>query len=84
MPRALTAQWQHLEPSAVAAAKAQWSARRDQLAHSGAHYWVFRSPSDPTVFVEFIEAADAGLVKQARADAGMPPDAEILIELELS
>ena len=84
MPRAVTAQWQHVEPDGVAAAAAQWRARREQLARSGVHYWVFRSPSDPSAFVEFVEAADAGQVQQARADAGMPPDAEILIELELS
>lgn len=84
MPRALTAEWQHVEPDEEPEAARAWRARRNQLARDGCHYWIFRSPSDPAVFLEFIEAADAGVLRDARARAGMSPAAEILSELELS
>jgi hypothetical protein len=61
----------------------RWRARRHQLAADGCHHWVFRSPTDSTRFLEFIEG-DAAQLRDARQRAGMPSDAEILIEVELS
>jgi hypothetical protein len=84
MPRALTAEWLRVEPADEPQAAQLWRARHDQLAREGCHHWVFRSPSDPAAFLEFIEGGDAALLQGARARAGMRPDAEILIELELS
>lgn len=84
MPRALTAEWQHVEPADEPEAARAWRARRNQLSSDGCHYWIFRSPSDPAAFLEFIEAADAEVLRAARARAGMNPAAEILSELELS
>jgi uroporphyrinogen-III synthase len=83
MPRALTAEWHRVEPADEPAAAQRWRALRARLQRDGCHHWVFRSPSDPAAFLEFIEAADAPLLERARAAAGMP-NAEILIELELS
>ena len=83
MPRALTAEWHRVEPAEEPEAAQRWRARRAQLERAGCHHWVFRSPSDPAAFLEFIEAGDAALLERARAAAGMP-NAEILIELELS
>ena len=42
------------------------------------------SPSDIAAFMEFVEAADADVLVKARERAGMEPNEEILIELELS
>ena len=84
MPRALTAEWQRVEPADEPAAAQQWRARRELLARDGCHHWVFRSPNDPAEFLEFIEAVDATVLKGARARAGMEPAAQILTELELS
>lgn len=84
MPRALTAEWLRVEPADEPEAAQRWRARRDQLSREGCHHWVFRNPSDPSAFLEFIEGADAALLKSARERAGMSPDAEILIEVELS
>ncbi|HWP69537.1 MAG TPA: hypothetical protein VNM36_00490 [Gemmatimonadaceae bacterium] len=84
MPRALTAEWQRIDPADEPEAASRWRARRDQLAQDGCNHWVFRSPADPAVFLEFIEGADPALLKSARARAGMEPGAEILTELELS
>ena len=83
MPRALTAEWHRVEPADEPAAAQRWRALRARLQGAGCHHWVFRSPSDPSAFLEFIEAADASLLEGARTAAGMP-NAEILIELELS
>lgn len=84
MPRALSAEWRHVEPADEPEAARVWRARRNQLARDGCHYWVFRSPTNPAAFLEFIEAADAEVLRQARARAGMNSTAEILSELELS
>lgn len=84
MPRALTAEWRHVEPADEPEAARAWRARRNQLARDGCNYWIFRSPTDPAAFLEFIEAADAEVLRQARARAGMNPTSEILSELELS
>ena len=84
MPRALTAEWHRVEPADEPEAAQRWRARRAQLELAGCHHWVFRSPSDPAAFLEFIEGADAALLERARQVAGMPPNAEILMELELS
>lgn len=84
MPRALTAEWRRVDPADQSRAASQWRARRNQLALDGCHYWVFRSPSDPDAFLEFIEGADATVLAAARLRAGMDGSAEILTELELS
>lgn len=84
MPRALTAEWLRVEPPDQPEAEKRWRARRDLLAREGCHHWVFRSPSDPDAFLEFIEAGDVTVIEGARARAGMEPAAEVLIELELS
>lgn len=84
MPRALTAEWVHLDAADEPEAASRWRARRHQLAADGLHHWVFRSPSDPSCFLEFIEGGDAALLRDARARAGMPADTEILVEVELS
>lgn len=84
MPRALTAEWVHVDPADEPAAAQRWRARQLRLQQEGCHHWVFRSPSDPTAFLEFIEAGDAAQLDRARALAGMTPNAEILTELELS
>jgi hypothetical protein len=84
VPRALTAEWQRVEPADEPEASRRWRATRDQLARDGCHHWIFRSPTDPAAFLEFIEAADAGVLRDARERAGMKPTAEILSELELS
>lgn len=84
MPRALTAEWVRVEPADEPETAQRWRGRRDQLAREGCHHWVFRSPSDPAAFLEFIEAGDAAVLKGARERAGMAPGAEILIEVELS
>ena len=84
MPRALTAEWLRVEPADEPEAAQRWRARRLQLERDGCHHWIFRSPSDPAAFLEFIEAGDASLLETARARAGMAPNAEILTELELS
>jgi hypothetical protein len=81
--RALTAEWIRVEPADEPAAAQRWRARHAQLEQAGCHHWVFRSPSDPAAFLEFIEAGDATLLASARARAGMTPNAEILTELEL-
>lgn len=84
MPRVLSAEWLRVQPADEPEAAQRWRARRDQLAREGCHHWVFRSPSDPAAFLEFIEAGDAALLEGARERAGMTPAAEILIEVELS
>ena len=84
MPRALTAEWRRVEPADQPEVASQWRARRDSLARDGCNHWVFRSPSDPDSFLEFIEASDAAVLRDARTRAGMEPPAEILTELELS
>ena len=84
MPRALTAEWVRVDPADEPAAAQQWRARQAQLARDGCHHWVFRSPTDPDSFLEFIEASDADVLRGARTRAGMEPPAEILTELELS
>jgi hypothetical protein len=80
----LTAEWIRVEPADEPEAAQRWRARRAQLEQAGCHHWVFRSPSDPAAFLEFIEAGDAAVLASARTRAGMTPDAEILTELELS
>jgi hypothetical protein len=80
----LTAEWIRVEPADEPEAAQRWRARRAQLERAGCHHWVFRSPSDPGAFLEFIEAGDATILASARTQAGMAPDAEILTELELS
>lgn len=84
MPRALTAEWQRIEPTEQPEAASRWRTRRDALARDGCNHWVFRSPSDPDAFLEFIEASDETVLRGARTRAGMEPPAEILTELELS
>ena len=84
MSRALTAEWVHVDPVDEPEAAQRWRARRHQLAADGCNHWVFRSPSDSTRFLEFIEAGDAALLRDARQRAGMRTDADILIEVELS
>jgi hypothetical protein len=84
LARALTAEWSHVDPADEPEAAQRWRARRHQLAGDGCNHWVFRSPTDSARFLEFIEAGDATLLKSARERAGMRPDAEILIEVELS
>ena len=84
MARALTAEWVRVEPADEPEAAQRWRARRHQLAADGCHHWVFRSPSDASRFLEFIEAGDAAILQGARERAGMRADAEILIEVELS
>ena len=84
MPRALTAEWLRVEPSDEPEAAQRWRARRAQLERDGCHHWIFRSPSDPAAFLEFIEGGDPVLLESARARAGMTPNAEVLTELELS
>lgn len=84
MPRALTAEWHRVEPADEPEAARVWRSRRDQLARDGCNHWVFRSPTDPSAFLEFIEAADAGVLRDARTRAGIQTAAEILSELELS
>jgi len=84
VPRALTAEWQHVDPADEPEAASRWRARREELARAGCHYWVFRSPSDPSAFLEFIEGGDAAILEGARTRAAMQPAAEILIEVELS
>ena len=84
MPRALTAEWLRVEPADEPEAAQRWRARRAQLSQLGCHHWVFRSPSDPSAFLEFIEGGDAALLRGARERAGMTSDIEILIEVELS
>lgn len=83
MARALTAEWTQVAPADEPEAAQRWRARRHHLAADGCHYWVFRSPGDPTAFLEFIEGGSAVEVASARERAGMAP-AEILIEVELS
>jgi hypothetical protein len=73
-----------VEPADEPEAARRWRKRRDVLARDGCHHWVFRRPGDPAAFLEFIEGANAEVLKSARERAGMPPDAEILIEVELS
>ena len=84
MSRVLTAEWQRVAPADEPEAAARWRARRLSLERAGCHHWVFRSPSDPEAYLEFIEAGDTALLVEARARAGMQPDAEILTEVELS
>lgn len=84
MSRVLTAEWQRVEPADEPEAAARWRARRLTLERAGCHHWVFQSPSDPDAYLEFIEAGDRGLLLEARARAGMQPDADILTEVELS
>ena len=84
MARALTAEWVRVEPADEPEAAQRWRARRHQMAADGCHHWVFRSPSDSTRFLEFIEAGDSAILQGARERAGMRSDAEILIEVELS
>ena len=84
MPRALTAEWQRVTKEDQPEAASRWRARRDVLARQGCHHWIFRSPSDPDSFLEFIEGADPTVLVKARASAGMDTSAEILTELELS
>ena len=84
MPRALTAEWQEVPPLNQPEAASRWRVRRDILAQHGCHHWVFRSPSNPDAFLEFIEGANAEAVERARALAGLDQSAEILTELELS
>jgi len=83
VPRALTAEWQRVQPADQPEAARRWLARREVLAREGCHHWVFRSPTDPDAFLEFIEAGETTIIEGARALAGMEP-AEVLIELELS
>jgi hypothetical protein len=80
----MTVDWRRVEPADEAAAQKQWRARRDKLAKEGCNHWVFRSPSDDSSYLEFIEAKDASVLKGARERAGMEPNEEILTELELS
>jgi hypothetical protein len=84
MARALTAEWVQVDQVDEPEAARRWRARRHQLAAAGCNHWVFRSPSDSRRFLEFIEAGDAAVLTNARERAGMRPDAEILIEVELS
>jgi hypothetical protein len=84
LARALTAEWQRIVTADQPDAASQWRARRDVLARHGCHYWIFRSPSDPDAFLEFIEGADAETIAMARAGAGLDASTEILTELELS
>jgi hypothetical protein len=79
----LTAEWQRVQPADQPEAARQWRERRGVLAREGCHHWVFRSPTNPDAFLEFIEAGDTTIIEVARARAGMEPAAEILIELEL-
>jgi hypothetical protein len=78
MARALTAEWQHIPPADQPEAASRWRARHDS------HHWIFRSPTNPDAFLEFIEGADADVLSKARAGAGMNAPVEILTELELS
>jgi hypothetical protein len=84
MARALTAEWQHIPPADQPEAASRWRARHDILARHGCHHWIFRSPTNPDAFLEFIEGADADVLSKARAGAGMNAPVEILTELELS
>jgi hypothetical protein len=84
VPRALTVEWRRVAPADQPGAASQWRARRDQLARDGCHHWIFRSPSDPDAFLEFIEGTDVAVLAAARARAGLDATAEILTELELS
>lgn len=84
MPRVMTMDWRRIEPEKEAEAEQQWRARKALLAKDGCQHWVFRSPSDIATYMEFVEAADADVLKKARERAGMEPNDEVLTELELS
>jgi hypothetical protein len=84
MPRVMTVDWRIIDPADEQKKEREWRERRDQLAKDGCKHWVFRSPSDPSAYLEFIEAGDASVLKGARERAGMEPNDEILTELELS
>ena len=83
MPRALTAEWQRITTADQPEAARRWRVRREVLARHGCHHWIFRSPSDPDAFLEFIEGSDAEIIALARSGAGLDASTEILTELEL-
>lgn len=83
MARALTAEWERVDPADEPAAAQRWRSRRYHLAAEGCHHWVFRSPADPTAYLEFIEGGSPAVLASARERAGLSPAAEILIEVEL-
>jgi hypothetical protein len=83
LARALTAEWQKIIPAEQPEAASRWRARREILARHGCHHWIFRSPSDPDAFLEFIEGVDAATIALARSGAGLDTSTEILTELEL-
>lgn len=84
MPRALTAEW--LSPPAPdrEAELARWRSLREPLAAAGARLWLFEAPDESGTILAFTEAADAGVLRAARAGAGLPADQPILTEVELS
>lgn len=83
MPRALTAEWLTVPAAGREAELARWRALRKPLAAAGARLWLFESPGDGAILA-FTEAADAGVLRAARAGAGLPADQPILTEVELS
>lgn len=85
MPRALVAEWSEVPPEQFEAARATWRRRHERISATGCHYWVFASGAEPGRYLEFIEARDAGLLREARRQAGLGgQESPILTEVELT
>jgi len=66
VPHALLSIRRHVPESGLGAYLAAWEPLRAAAAGAGAHAWLFRSPAQPGLFLEFLEWAAADPL--ARAD----------------
>ena len=84
MSRALIAEWRTVKAADWPVVVEEWRVRRDALAASHCHYWIFASPDAPERVLEFTEARDAATLRAGRASAGLGEGNElILTEVEL-
>ena len=84
MPRALTIERLKVSRHERDAYFAGLRERRKLLRAADCNFWVYEDPSEPGLFVEFIEARDADTLVAGRTAASQSASVPILTEVELS
>ncbi len=86
MPRALTMQRTVVTPGDRAKFLEHAKARAAHYTSVGCQFWLFEELALPGAFVEFTEAPDATMLRDAHASAAEPPldPARVYLQVELA